>query len=152
MVFASITSTASTSLADTIQRISDQHTIHHRNDRPAHPHPPRRRPSDGTAPYGSVSRLVEYIDDLCATVGVGPLDRDPNIWTTLSPLEDGYCPAIPRVWVFTGRRHGVHSRFPVRLEAAHPHPRDILSVSNFSTNIMYMCHDWVRIEELVSMD
>ena len=79
--------------------------------------------------------------------------RDSNVWRELPPMADGFVPAVPRRWMFIGRRHGEQCRFECRLESKHSSvPLTYAATAVFAHNVHYLCHDWVRMNELEAIE
>lgn len=75
--------------------------------------------------------------------------RDTNIWRELEADADGYIPAIPRRWLFIGRRRGADCRFECELTRPHPSMHGVYEATAvFAHNVHYLCRDWVRLDEL----
>lgn len=79
------------------------------------------------------------------------MNRDLNIWRELPALQSGHIPAVPRRWMFVGRYHGEHCRFPVELTSASCVPGTYHCRAVCAQNVMHT-PDYVRLDQLEPLD
>ncbi len=73
--------------------------------------------------------------------------RDPMIWRELTPMADGFVPAVKRVYVWTGRSRGVPCRIVCELSKK-VSEGVYLATACYAHNVAYLCRDRVRVEDL----
>ena len=76
--------------------------------------------------------------------------RDNNVWRELPARSDGFVPAVPRRWTFTGTSRGQRCRFPVELIAAHPSVADTYTCRAVFAHNAPFTPDWVNLRDLES--
>lgn len=77
-------------------------------------------------------------------------ERDPMLWRELTPMADGFVPAVPREYIWTGRRRGVDCRIQCRL-IEKVSDGVYLATAVFAHNVAYLCRDRVKVEDLVEI-
>lgn len=77
------------------------------------------------------------------------MPRDPHIWKELPPMANGFIPAVPREYMFTGMSRGCDCRFPVRL-TAHVVGQHYRCTVLCCENVPY-CPDSVRLDQLTEI-